>query len=250
MLFAQNDDALLIHETIYTQPALFAVEYALAQLWQAWGLIPSAVMGHSIGELVAACVAGVLELKEALQLVAARGRLMQSLPRQGAMAVVFATEAVVQDYLLPYQGQVSIAAVNSPQNVVISGAREAIAQIMEVLQTQGIPSKALTVSHAFHSPLMEPILDTFEKTASSLPYKKPQISLISNLTGTLMDQAPSARYWRNHVDQAVRFADGMRTLYELGYELFVEMGPGSTLLSMGQQCLPQARALWLSSLSK
>ncbi len=229
---------------------MFAVEYALAQLWQAWGLRPDAVMGHSIGELVAACIAGVMPLEEALQLVAQRGKLMQGLPKQGAMAVVLAAEAAVRDVLVPHHGRVVIAAVNSPQNTVISGEQQAVAQILKTLNERHVPSKTLTVSHAFHSPLMEPILDAFEATAARIAYQAPNLPLISNRTGAWLDTAPDARYWRDHVRHTVRFADGMQTLYEQGYEVFVEIGPGNALLGMGRQCLPEANATWLASLSR
>lgn len=248
VLFASDDDTSLVHETVYTQPALFAVEYALAQLWQAWGVVPHAVIGHSIGELVAACVAGVFTLTDAVQLVAQRGRLMQSLPKRGAMAVVFAPESVVRDVLAPYDDRASIAAMNSPQNTVISGARDAIALILERLKAQDIASTTLNVSHAFHSPLMEPMLDTFEDVASRIESHVPRIPLISNLTGKPLDKAPEPRYWRDHVRQTVRFAEGMQTLQALGYALFIEVGPGRGLLGMGRQCLPQVEATWLSSL--
>ena len=249
VLFASEDNtASRLHDTAYTQPALFAVEYALAQLWQAWGVVPDALIGHSIGELVAACVADVFTLADAIQLVAHRGRLMQGLPKQGVMAVVFAPESVVHDALAPYADRASIAAVNSPQNTVISGVREAITLILEGLKAKNIASTPLNVSHAFHSPLMDPMLDPFEDVASRILTQVPRIPLISNLSGQPLDQAPGSRYWRDHIRQPVRFADGMQTLHALGYALFLEVGPGGGLLGMGRQCLPQADATWLSSL--
>lgn len=249
VLFGRGPDGALLHETIYTQPALFAVEYALADLWRAWGVVPGAVMGHSIGELVAACVAGVFDLADALRLVADRGRLMQGLPKDGAMAVTFAGEEAVREALDPALGRVAIAAVNGPQNTVISGERSAVAEVLGALQSRNIASKALTVSHAFHSPLMDPILDRLEEAARAVTQRTPELTLISNLTGRPVAGTPTAGHWRDHARRPVRFADGIRTLHELGYRLFLEVGPGSALLGMGRQCQPDAGTAWLSSLS-
>ena len=154
-----------LNETAYTQPALFAVEYALSELWRSWGIEPAVVMGHSVGEYVAACVAGVFSLEEGLQLIAERGRLMQALAKDGSMAVVFADEERVQAAIAPYTEAVSMAAVNGPENVVISGARQEVQAVLDDLQAGGIKAQALSVSHAFHSPLMEPVLDRFEQSA-------------------------------------------------------------------------------------
>jgi acyl transferase domain-containing protein/surfactin synthase thioesterase subunit/acyl carrier protein len=249
VLFAGGSAGDLVHETAYTQPALFAVEYALAGLWQAWGVVPGAVMGHSIGEIAATCVAGVFELGDALRLVAERGRLMQSLPRSGAMAVVFAGEAVVQDVLDPVADRVAIAAVNGPLNTVISGERSAVEDVLAVLQRRDIAVKALAVSHAFHSALMDPVLDRLEGAARGITQREPTLTLISNLTGTPLAGTPTAGYWRDHARCPVRFADGIRTLHELDYRLFLEVGPGSALLAMGRECLPDSGTAWLSSLS-
>ncbi len=249
ILLSQSDSTDRLHETTYTQPALFAVEYALAKLWQSWGVVPDAVIGHSIGELAAACVAGVLEFDDALDLVAQRGRLMQSVSVPGAMAAVFAAETVVQAELLPYAGQVSIAAVNSPQNTVISGDREAVSDVINVLRAKGIPSRALAVSHAFHSPLMEPILDAFETIARDISYRAPRIPLVSNVTGDWLETAPDASYWREHIRQPVRFAHGLQTVAsKWDRAVWVEIGPGRSLLSIGQQGVPHADATWLASL--
>jgi acyl transferase domain-containing protein len=164
------------------------------------------------------------------------------------MAAVFAAPDVLQDILAHAHDGVAIAAINSPQNTVVSGKREAVMQLLETLSAQGITAQALTVSHAFHSSLMAPILEAFEEVARRLTYRDPNIPLISNLTGRPMAAAPDAPYWRDHVRHPVRFAEAMQTLHELGYELFLEVGPGSALLSMGRQCLPKAQATWLPSL--
>ena len=232
-----------IDKTIYTQPALFALDYALAQVWQSWGVKPDVVMGHSIGELVAACVAGVFSLEDGLRLVAERGRLMQA-TAPGEMAVVFAHEAVVQAMIQPYRSEVSLAAINTypaksggPQNVVISGKSSSIQHIIEQLTRQHIKTKRLTVSHAFHSPLMKPILPRFLAVARRIRYTKPRITLISNVTGQVAtpDQVMSPEYWVDHILQPVRFADGVRTLHQMGTDCWLEIGPKPVLLGMARQ---------------
>lgn len=236
-----------LDQTIYTQPALFALEYALAQLWMSWGVMPSAVMGHSIGEYVAACIAGVFSLEDALKLVAARGRLMQELP-SGSMAAVMANEATVNTAIKDYKQEIAIAAVNAPENIVISGEKNAIAEVSAALQAKGIKVTALTVSHAFHSPLMEPMLAAFAEVAAAVTYHAPQISLVSNVTGDFADQQlTTPEYWCRHVRQAVRFADSVQTLHQQGYQIFLELGAKPILCGMGRTCLPQT-CHWLPSL--
>ncbi|NUO79482.1 type I polyketide synthase [candidate division KSB1 bacterium] len=242
----------LLDQTAYTQPALFAIEYALAELWRSWGIAPSYVMGHSVGEYVAACVAGVFSLEDGLKLIATRARLMQALPQNGSMAAVFAHEETVRKAVMTQLDKVDVAAINGPENVVISGAREAVDEILRQLESEGHRNKPLVVSHAFHSPLMEPMLDEFERIASEIKYSAPRIPLLSNLTGQFVadDEMTSARYWRKHVREAVRFAEAMATLQEHACKIFVEIGPSPTLLSMGQRCLPEHSAIWLPSLRK
>jgi len=263
---SKGGDALLDH-TAYTQPALFALEYALAELWQAWGIKPSAVLGHSVGEYVAACVAGMMSLEEGLKLIAARGRLMQALPQNGAMVAVFAEEARVAEAVASARDKVAIAAINGPQNVVISGEKEAVATIVNALEAEGIKSKALTVSHAFHSPLMEPMLDAFERVAAEIPFQPPRLPVISNVTGRRLEveswqagSAPVAHqsgafpnpqiYWRRHAREAVRFAASMHTLQEMGFQIFLELGPNPTLLGMAKACVPADYGTWVPSLRK
>ncbi|HET9910802.1 MAG TPA: type I polyketide synthase, partial [Anaerolineales bacterium] len=246
-----SDDENLIHQTAYTQPALFAIEYSLAKLWQSWGVEPSVVMGHSIGEYVAACIAGVFSLEDGLKLVAARGRLMQSLPAGGIMAAVFADEKRVQAAIAPHTKEVSIAALNGPDAVVISGAESSVGLVMEALQKDGIKSQKLNVSHAFHSPLMDSILEEFEQVAKSIHYHSPNIGVISNVSGRLIvdDSISNPRYWREHVRQAVRFEDGIKTLRAENYHLFLEIGPHPTLLGMARRCEPGSpKDIWLPSL--
>ncbi|BAY78558.1 beta-ketoacyl synthase [Nostoc linckia NIES-25] len=239
----------LLDQTAYTQPALFAIEYALYQLWKSWGIEPDVVMGHSVGEYVAATVAGVFSLSDGLKLIAHRGRLMQQLPSGGEMVSLMASEAKVREVIAAYNQRVAIAAINGPESVVISGTREDIAVVCQQLEAQGVKTKRLQVSHAFHSPLMTPMLAEFEAIANQVTYNQPQIPLVSNITGELAgDRITTAQYWVNHIRQTVRFADSMQTLRTLGCEVFLEIGPKPILLGMGRQCLPDGEGLWLPSL--
>jgi acyl transferase domain-containing protein/NAD(P)-dependent dehydrogenase (short-subunit alcohol dehydrogenase family)/phospholipid N-methyltransferase len=251
---ASPEQAARIDHTAYTQPALFAIEYALAQLWMSWGVAPSAVMGHSVGEFVAAVIAGVFSLEDGLKLIAARGRLMGALPEGGAMAAVFAGLPQVEQAIAPFAGQVSLAAVNGPDNIVISGEQAAVQSILESLKAQGIKARSLKVSHAFHSPLMEAMLDPFEQVARQVSYSAPRIRLVSDVTGEFArpGQVTSARYWRDHVRQPVQFSRSLETLYREGYSVFLEIGPSPTLTGMGQRVLAEAsRPLaWVSSLKQ
>ena len=243
------EDESLIHSTKYTQPALFAIEYSLARLWQSWGVTPDYVMGHSIGEFTAACIAGVYSLDDGFKLVAARGRLMASLPEDGAMLVVFAGLAEVQGKIALVD-DVEIAGVNGPENIVLSGDKSAIEKLIKDFEESEIQTRELAVSHAFHSLKMEPILDTFEDIAKEVAFKKPTIPIISNVTGRAFgeDDVPDAAYWRKHIRSAVLFSDGMNTLKELGCTIFVEPGPNPHMVGMGRRCLPQYHAIWVGSL--
>lgn len=247
---ANSVEAGLLEKMTYGQPAMFALEYALARLWQAWGVQPAVVMGHSLGEYVAACVAGVFSLADGLKLVAARGRLMDALPEAGEMVSVLTTEARAAAAVAPHAGRAAIAAINGPESVVISGASEAIRVIVAELQAEQIKTRPLAVAQAAHSPLLDPILAEFEQTAAEVSFQPPQISLVSGVTGRLAlpHQITTAAYWREHLRQPVQFARGMATLHEAGFSLFVEIGPHPTLLGMGRRCLPEAGQLWLPSL--
>ncbi|NIA28584.1 MAG: amino acid adenylation domain-containing protein [Actinobacteria bacterium] len=249
VIFAKDENNALIHETEYTQPALFSIEYSLAKLWQSWGVQPDYVIGHSIGEFVAACIAGVYNLEDGLKLVAARGRLMQSLPHDGKMAVIFADPETVSAKLHSFKS-VDIAGVNGPTNIVISGKSEQVEALVAKFEAQDVNTRLLHVSHAFHSSLMEPILNEFEKIAEEIEYHQPQIPIVSNLTGKVLaeEEIPNAAYWRKHIRQAVLFADGMNTLAQEGCRIFVEPGPNPHIISMGKRCLPDLDALWLPSL--
>lgn len=250
VLYGRADQTARIDETAFTQPALFAVEYALAELWQSWGIRPSVVMGHSVGEWVAACVAGVMSLEDALRLVAARGRLMQALPGDGKMATVFASQDVVESVLAAHAGVASIAAINGPENIVVSGAGAAIDAIRAALSTRGIKSQALTVSHAFHSPLMAPMVETFRREAEQARFATPRIGLVSNVTGKLLPvgQIPSADYWCRHVMAPVLFKQSIEALVMAGHRLFVEIGPDPVLIGMAARIVAPGTGTWLPSL--
>ncbi|MDJ0730271.1 MAG: amino acid adenylation domain-containing protein [Crocosphaera sp.] len=245
----KTDPNGLLNETRYTQPALFAIEYALAQLWLSWGIKPDVVMGHSVGEYVAACLAGVFSLEDGLKLIAARGRLMQTLPQNGAMLSMLASEQEAIAVIEPYGQEISIAAINGPESVVISGKREAINAVEQRLTAKGIKTKQLNVSHAFHSHLMEPMLADFAQVAQTIKLSQPQIKLISNVTGELItDEVTTVEYWCRHIRQPVRFAQSMSCLNSLDVNVLIEVGAKPILLGMGRYCLPQHQGLWLPSL--
>ncbi|HWM07666.1 MAG TPA: type I polyketide synthase, partial [Actinophytocola sp.] len=229
-------DPAALDATGCTQPALFAVEVALFRLFETWGNRPDLVAGHSIGELAAAHVAGVLSLADACVLVAARGRLMQELPTGGAMVAIGAAEDEVTPLLTD---EVSIAGVNGPRAVVVSGPEQSVVDIAATLADRGHRTKRLTVSHAFHSTLMEPMLTAFGEVASGLSYQDPKIPLVSTVTGRLADPAElgTPGYWVRQARSAVRFADAVATLAELGVTRYLEVGPDAVLTGMAGQCL-------------
>lgn len=241
-------DQDLLNTTEFAQPALFAVEVALYRLLMSWGVRPGLVLGHSVGELAAAHVAGALCLPDAAMLVAARGRLMQALPAGGAMFAVQARE----DEVAPMLGHdVSIAAVNGPASVVISGAHDAVSAIADRLRGQGRRVHRLAVSHAFHSALMEPMIAEFTAVAAELSVGLPTIPVISNVTGQLVaDDFASADYWARHIRAVVRFGDSVRSAHCAGASLFIEVGPGGGLTSLIEASLADAQIVSVPTLRK
>jgi acyl transferase domain-containing protein/acyl-CoA synthetase (AMP-forming)/AMP-acid ligase II/pimeloyl-ACP methyl ester carboxylesterase/acyl carrier protein/NAD(P)-dependent dehydrogenase (short-subunit alcohol dehydrogenase family) len=239
-----------LDSTQYTQPAIFALEYALAQMWLSWGIKPDAVMGHSVGEYVAATVAGVFGLEDGLKLIATRGKLMQSLPLNGGMYAIFASEEIVKSAIEPVRDLVAIAAINNWQSITISGELNALQQVIKKLDDRGIKNKQLNVSHAFHSPLMADILEEFGKVAESIDYAIPQIKLVSNVTGKFVTtEIARTEYWIDHIIAPVQFARGMELLKQEQYEIFLEIGAKPILLGMGRTIEPNLkRELWLPSL--
>jgi myxalamid-type polyketide synthase MxaB len=237
VIFAEDEQtAALLDETEYTQPALFALEYSLARMWQSWGVEPAVLLGHSVGEYVAACIGGIFTVEDGLRLIAARGRLMQKLPRDGAMATVFAEGTRVRKAIEGYSSEVGIAAINGPTNTVISGRTAVVEEICRKLNDTKVRTKALKVSHAFHSPLMAPMIAEFEVEAGKVKWQMPEKAIISNLTGELGGaEMTRPEYWCRQVREAVRFGEGARRLVSEGVKGCLEIGPKPALTRMASE---------------
>lgn len=235
-LYPQADtetEAQQLQQTAIAQPAIFVIEYALAQLWMSWGIKPVAAIGHSIGEYVAATIAGVFSLEDALTLVTTRGKLMQQLP-SGSMLAIPLSEAEIQPLLT---ANLSLAVINGKSNCVVSGTNNAIAALQERLTTEGIDCRRLHTSHAFHSPMMEPILEPFRARVKQVTLNSPQIPYISNVTGTWItaEEATNPDYWTTHLRQTVRFAEGLQELFKQPNSILLEVGAGRTLSKLAKQ---------------
>ncbi|KAA1242927.1 non-ribosomal peptide synthetase/type I polyketide synthase [Aquimarina sp. RZ0] len=239
----------ILKKTQYTQPALFCLGYSLSQLWKHWGIQPKALLGHSIGELTAACVAGIFSLEDGLKLVVSRGKLMQSLPENGGMISLFCSKEETKAFLIGYEDKITIAAINSEKQTVVSGKKEALVRLKKELTKKSITFKALEVSHAFHSPLMEPMLEDFKKVASSIVYYKPNNRIISNITGSEeIFKMCDASYWVDQIRSSVQFSEGVKTLENMDINTFIEMGPSPVLINFGKQIIDSPNTLWLPSL--
>lgn len=243
-----NCDGDDVHETVFAQALLFLVECAVASIWRAAGVSPRILLGHSIGEVAAAYFAGVLELDDALRLVALRGRAMQRMPRTGAMAAVMLDEAAVRERL---PKRVEIAAVNGPDSVVISGPSEPVGDLISALELEGVQCQRLVVSHAFHSEAMVGAVAEFEREVAGLTFHRPKIALVSNVDGKQhpMDRSIDGAYFAQHIRNTVRFGDGLREVDARGIRHYLELGPRPTLSAIARRSLGRAGRSFVASLS-
>ncbi|HQT20565.1 MAG TPA: SDR family NAD(P)-dependent oxidoreductase [Polynucleobacter sp.] len=238
VMYPSDLEDISIHQTQYSQPTLFTLEIALANLWKSWGVIPSYVMGHSLGELAAACFAGVFSLEDGLRIVAKRAQLMQAQSAHGEMWSVQMDANNLEKYLAHYPSQISIAAINGPKSAVISGAKDAVTQVVEKLKADGVKIQQLTTSHAFHSPLMNGVIEPFKDFLSTIPMLKPSIPIISNLTGEIADtEMSSVDYWCNQILNPVLFMADIQALASTGCKNIIEIGPKPVLLGMASQTM-------------
>ncbi len=251
ILYNEDGDQERVNQTAYTQPAIFAVEYALYGLWESFGVQPHFVMGHSVGEYVAAVVSGLMSLEDGCRLIAERGRLMNALPAGGVMAAVFAPRETIEELIAPWSDRLSLAAHNSPGVNTVAGEASALEEAMSAFEERKIKARKLVVSHAFHSHLMDPMLEEFAAFAAGISFREPRIPLISNVTcQPLRLEEVTPEYWCRHVRGTVGFHDSMQTLQTLGANVFVEVGADVTLAGLGKQCLPGYDAIWVSSLKR
>lgn len=240
-----------LKETKWTQPALFAIEYAMAKWWMDRGVEFDFLLGHSVGEIAAATIAEVFDLESGLRLICRRSELMQALPSGGAMAVLFAAGKMVQPYLEPYASHVSVAAFNGSENTTVSGTASMIQRVVEIAGEKGIESQMLEVSHAFHSPLMEPMLDEFTQFAAGIGHDAPKIPIVSNLTGQVeTGDIFDEKYWRDHVSSSVRFAECVDRLVDEDVNVMIETGPSATLIGMARRCHPEHKLVAIPSLKR
>ncbi len=231
-----KNNTLLLDQTNYTQPALLTIEYGLLKLWQHWGITPDIVIGHSVGEYSAAVAAGVLNINDALMLIAKRGQLMQQLPKNGGMASINCSVETAIHFLAPYKQQLSIASINGSCNTVITGEQTVLKKVCTQLEENGFKVHFLKVSHAFHSPLMNPIIKEFIEYAQTFKFNSPKIPIISNLTGNVAkDEITTPKYWADHILQPVQFYRSLNTIAKKGETVLLEIGPKTTLISLSQQ---------------
>lgn len=252
VLNAPGDADAPINLTRYGQPALVAIEIALARLWRSWGIEPAAVLGHSLGEYAAAHIAGVVSLEDALRIVVERTRHVDTLQESGRMATVFASPAEVEQILRDTGSSASVAAYNGPEQVVVSGPSAAVEAITADFESRGVRVSRLRVAYASHSAMMDPILAGFERAVAGVQFAEPRVTFVSNLTGAPagLDVIGRPAYWRDHLRQPVRFSQSIQALGELGITHFIEIGPHPVLVGMGVDCLGEEAAAWLPSLRR
>jgi len=252
ILFKEDTNEIReIDRTGYAQPALFAFEYALAELWKSWGIIPDFVMGHSAGEYVAATVAGIISLEDGLKLIAARARLMQALPPGGAMASLAMDVGTVKKAIAECNAQVEIGAINGPMQTVISGEAAGVDKVLDYFKERNIKMRRLYITIASHSKLMEPMLDEFLKVAETIVHHPPKISFVSNLTGQVVSsEVLTPSYWTKHIRQPVQFNKGIAELVSQDTTIFLEIGPHPVLVGLGSECVPEGKGNWLPSLRR
>lgn len=238
----------LLQRASHAQPALFAVQYALAQLWRSFGVEPTAVLGHSIGEYAAACIAGALTLEDAIKLVAQRAKLMESLENAGGMVAVFSDEQTVRQAIVGHEKNLDVAVMNSSGNTVVAGDKVALQQALEGLRASGIQTVPLRVTHAFHSPLMDPMLDQYQTYAQAIPVSSPKLHYVSALKGGPIGKEDKldGAYWARHCRESVKYALALQSLIERGHTIFIEIGPGNVLSKLGRQA--DANLVWLNSI--
>ncbi|MGD1699610.1 acyltransferase domain-containing protein [Dapis sp. BLCC M229] len=240
----------LLEETTYTHPALFALEYALFELWKSWGIQPDIVMGYSAGEYFAAYIAGVFSLENCLKIVTERSRLMQELPRVGAVVAVKAPEQEIRTAIAPFAGSVWINSFNNPKNVAISGKSEEVRAVSAKLEAQGFQTKQLNASIAFHTPLMASMLGEFERVFQDVSFSPPQIKWVSSMTGKVVtDEVTTPDYWCNQIIEPVELFASVDSLKREGVEVFVEIGPRPIVWRLTSQGQLDNETLWLPSLS-
>ncbi|WP_394833366.1 amino acid adenylation domain-containing protein [Pendulispora rubella] len=248
VLYPDGDDGGFLDRLDYAQPALFALEYALAELWMSWGIVPDALVGHSTGELAAACIAGVFSVEDGLKLAAHRGRLIHQLAPPGSNIAVFAPEAELRRIADEGGWEIFVASINGPDNHVLSGRPADIDAYVRALAERGLKPRRLNIPRAAHSALMDPVLPELLAVASSMTFARPSLPILSSMTGQVItDEIATPEYWCRQVRRTVRFGDCVSGLYENGFQVFVEVGPDATLLGMAARCMPENHGIFVPS---
>jgi acyl transferase domain-containing protein len=244
-------DPLLLDDARYAQTALFALQCGLAAVWQSWDVNPDAVAGHSLGEYAAACIAGAMSLDDGIALVLERGKLTDKLAQPGRMAVIMASPADLSE-ILKAHGRVTLAAINAPEVVVVSGPHNPVKQLLADVRAEGIVGRELQISHPFHSSCVDPMLDGLERAANQFRVAPPAVPFVSSLYGRLLgpQEVPDAKYWRRHAREPVQFHDAVHALHAMGCSLFVDLGPHATLNNLQKRSRSEADVTWANSLKR